>query len=405
MGFLDSNSIIIILCATVILSYFFSLISLKSRIPSVLLLLSTGIGIKYLVLNFGIEYSIPMSMIELFGTVGLIMIILEAGLDLKVGRKQIKLIRDSAFSAIISMLVSVLLVALIIKYWLNQPLINSMVYAIPMSIISGAIVIPSLQHLTKAKREFLVYEASFSDILGILFFNFIVTEHAMSFLNISKFFLSFLAAAVIALLTTLFLFFLLTRSQVNVKFFLAFSILILLYISGEVVHMPSLIIILVFGLIVSNWEKINNAKLIRIFPHSQIEGTRELLHSLTAESSFLIRTFFFILFGYSIDLSLLISKEVILVGSAIVFVMLLVRYFYLKLFVKSNIFPELFYMPRGLITILLFYKIPSAFQLTAFNEGILFFVVLSTGIIMMTGAVLYKVNNGQPASDEIFEQG
>lgn len=112
-----------------------------------------------------------------------------------------------------------------------------------------------------------------------------------------------------------------------------------------------------------------------------------------------------ILLGFSINLTLLGSKEVLLVGSAIVIVMLSVRYLYLKIFVKTNIFPELFFMPRGLITILLFYKIPSGLQLSTFNEGILFFVVLATSAIMMLGSVLYKTEKREDIPDEVLEQG
>jgi len=38
-------------------------------------------------------------------------------------------------------------------------------------------------------------------------------------------------------------------------------------------------------------------KLAHYFPADKVEPIRHLLHSITAESSFLIRTFFFILFG------------------------------------------------------------------------------------------------------------
>jgi len=52
--------------------------------------------------------------------------------------------------------------------------------------------------------------------------------------------------------------------------------------------------------------------------------------------------------------------------------------------------PELFYIPRGLITILLFYKIPDWLRIEAFDEGVLFFVILATGVILMLGALLYR---------------
>jgi NhaP-type Na+/H+ or K+/H+ antiporter len=349
MEYLNSTAIIFILCGIVILSYFFSLLSLKTRVPSVILLLATGIIIKEVLLQFGIQYELPKAIIELFGTIGLIMILLEAGLDLKINKERVSLIRNSLFAALFIMFLSVVPVALIIKYWLNEPLLNSFVYALPLSIISGAIVIPSVEHLTVQKRDFLVYEASFSDILGILFFNFIITEHALSFFNFSLFFINVIFAVIIALIVSFFLFYLITRSKVNARFFLVFSILILLYVSGKLINLPSLIIILIFGLMVSNWEEIKYKKLLNIFPHQQIENIKELLHSITAESSFLIRTFFFILFGYSININLFTNIEVISIGSAIVAVMMLVRYVYLKIFVKSNIFPELFYMPGGLL--------------------------------------------------------
>ncbi len=405
MDFLNSNLVIIILCGIIILSYFFSLLSLKTKIPSVLLLLMTGILFKQIVTNLGFEFELPKSVIELLGTVGLIMIILEAGLDLKYSKNSVSLIKNSFFSALFVLFLSTLSVALIIRFWLHQPMLNSIVYALPLSVISGAIVIPSISHLTTQKRDFLVYEASFSDIMGILIFNFIVAESALSFISVGFFAFNLVLAVIIALIVSFALLYLLTHTKVNVKYFLIFSILILLYTLGKYINLPSLIIILVFGLVITNWERIKNNKLTKLFPHDQIENTHKLLHSITAESSFLIRTFFFILFGFTINLALLGSKEVILVGSAIVIAMLSVRYLYLKIFVKTNIFPELFFMPRGLITILLFYKIPSSLQLSTFNEGILFFVVLTTSAIMMMGSVLYKTEEGKTIPDEVLEQG
>ena len=63
-------------------------------------------------------------------------------------------------------------------------------------------------------------------------------------------------------------------------------------------------------------------------------------------------------------------------------------------------FPETFFIPRGLITIVLFYKIPERFRLESFNEDILFFIILITGLIMTLGMILYK----KPSS-EILEEG
>ena len=49
-----------------------------------------------------------------------------------------------------------------------------MIYAIPLSIMSSAIIIPSVGGLMGQKKEFMVYESTFSDILGIMFFYFMI---------------------------------------------------------------------------------------------------------------------------------------------------------------------------------------------------------------------------------------
>jgi hypothetical protein len=58
-------------------------------------------------------------------------------------------------------------------------------------------------------------------------------------------------------------------------------------------------------------------------------------------------------------------------------------------------------MPRGLITVLLFYSIPEMYKLSKFNEGILFFVILTTSVIMMVGSIMYGRPKLQAINDEI----
>ena len=190
----------------------------------------------------------------------------------------------------------------------------------------------------------------------------------------------------------------------NIKFFLIFALLILIYSGGKLLHLPSLLIILVFGLLINNWEKISFKWLLEHFPHSQVDSLRTLMHSITAESSFLIRTFFFLLFGYSIDLRFLNDQTVIFIGSLIVLSLFLIRWLYLRFYFKTKVFPEVFFIPRGLITIVLFFKIPEHLKLANFNDGILFFIVLSTGIILSLGMIFYKKPNEQIVEDPQFSE-
>jgi hypothetical protein len=54
------------------------------------------------------------------------------------------------------------------------------------------------------------------------------------------------------------------------------------------------------------------------------------------------------------------------------------------------VIPELYVAPRGLITILLFYSIPPELSLGIISEGVLFFVIMISSIIMMFGLMGFK---------------
>lgn len=389
---MENNYIILFMCALIMLSYVFNLISKYSKIPSVILLLATGIGLKQLSLQYNFSLDGINNYVQILGTVGLIMIVLEAALDLHLTRDKVPLIRNSFLSSIAILALSVVGIALLLQQLLMQPFINSLVYAIPLSIMSSSIVIPSVTYLEEAKKEFLVYEASFSDIIGILIFNFFTAQHALNGMAVLSFAGSILLGIVISAVFSFLLIYLLSKIKINVKFFLIFSILIALYVSGKMLHLPSLIIIMMFGLLINNWHLLKNQKLLplAIFQNEEVGNINTQLNSITAESAFLIRTFFFVAFGFSINLRDMLQTDVVIAGSLIVGILLVSRLVLLGLFLKSSIFPEVLMVPRGLITILLFYLIPDNMKIGAFNEGILSFVVIVTSLLMMIGLLLYR---------------
>ena len=384
----------------VVVSYLFTIISRYIKIPSVLLLLAAGIVFRSVATNQGWQIAFPENLVEFLGVTGLVMIVLEAGLDLKLTKDKFKLIRNSFFAALFIFIFSLSAIAAGLYYWLHDGVIKCIVYAIPLSIMSSSIVIPSLFHLSEAKKEFLVYEASFSDIFGILAFNYFTANANFNVASVGFFGLNIIIAILLSLVFSILLFVLLTRSKMNIKFFLVFALLIMLYEGGRMLALPSLLIILVFGLLVNNWEIIKIPRLSRFFPAEKVQETVRLLHSITAETAFLIRTFFFILFGFTIKIDAINNEEVVIAGSIIVVILLLMRFLYLKFFLKENVYPETLFIPRGLITILLFYKIPAALRLQAFNDSILFFVILVTGFIMMLGVIFYRKQQAELPRDD-----
>jgi len=402
MGGINTENILILLCSLVVLSYLFLIVSRYIRVPSVLLLLFAGVGFRFLADTYNVNMVFPTSLVEGLGVVGLIMIVLEAGLDLKLTRDRVILVRNSFFSALFILAISIALVMGILYYWHDEPLEKCLVYAIPLSIMSSSIVLPSIHHLNKKTKEFLVYEASFSDILGILLFNYFTAENVLSWQSLGMFAGNIVISVLLSVLLSFVLFLILAKTKLDIKFFLIFALLILIYAGGKNLHLPSLIIILVFGLMINNWEMIKWPKLLQWFPQRQVEPLRHLLHSITAETSFLIRTFFFILFGYSITLNFITQREVWVVGGAIVVALFVVRLLYLRFFVRTNVFPESFFIPRGLITIVLFYKIPPEYQLSTFNNDILFFIILTTSVVMMLGMIFYKKRPDQLVEEATF---
>lgn len=390
MGSFSIEWMLILLSAVVIISYLFSIISRFIKIPSVLLLLVAGIALRAISDRYQIGIDIPSYIVEILGVTGLIMIVLEAGLDLKLDKSKLPLIRNSFLAALVIFAVTLAAITGVLMWILEEPFRKCIVYAIPLSIMSSSIIIPSIHGFSASKKEFLIYEASFSDIIGILVFNYFVDNEKLTGASVAFFSFNILISVLLSLGFSLLLFLFLTRSKMNVKFFMVLALLVFLYVGGKLLHFPSLIIILIFGLLVNNWNLVKLPALRRIFPKEKTDEATTLLHSITAEASFLIRTFFFLFFGFSINYTIIAEQDVIEVGSFIVLILIAVRYLYLRFFLRESIFPEVIMIPRGLITILLFYKIPEAYKLETFNEGILFFVILVTAFIMMVGMLFYK---------------
>jgi Kef-type K+ transport system membrane component KefB len=401
----DSNNILITLSVLVILSYLFNIIAKYVKIPSVILLLATGVGLKFLGGQFGIQLTGVPFFLNLFGDIGLIMIVLEGSLDLEVTRKKIPLVGKSVLSAILILAATCGLIYLVLHYYLGMPIRNAIIYSIPMGVISSAIAIPSVTDLASHKKEFIVYESTFSDIIGIMVFNFAILDNALSTDSFRDFFLNILYIIIISFVSSALLVFMLNRITTKTKSFLIFAILILIYSVGKMFHLPSLLLILVFGIMLNNNRYFIKGKLAQVLHLEKMSSVTAELKLLTAESAFLIRTFFFILFGYAMNINSLVTPEVIITGSAIIICILLARLIFLSFISKTHIIPELFIAPRGLVTVVLFYSIPAGFISQSFNNGILYYVIIVSSLIMMLGLMFTKTKFSEVQGLVIGETG
>ena len=401
----DGNNILITLSALVILSYLFNIIAKYVKIPSVILLLATGVGLKFLGDNFGIQLSGVSFFLNLFGDIGLIMIVLEGSLDLGITRKKLPLLTKSILSAILILSATCGLIYLVLYYYLGMPIHNAIVYSIPLGVISSSIAIPSVMDLSEMKKEFIIYESTFSDIIGIMVFNFAILDNALSSESFRDFFLNLLYIILISFVSSALLVFMLNRITAHIKSFLIFAILVLIYTVGKIFHLPSLLLILVFGVMLNNSKYFIKGKLAHVLHIEKMSSVTSELKLLTAESAFLIRTFFFILFGYAMDIHSLLNPEVIITGSAIIACILLARFVFLFFISRTHLMPELFIAPRGLVTVVLFYSIPTSFITSAFNVGILYYVIIVSSLIMMLGLMFTRTKFSEANGLVVGENG
>ena len=122
--------------------------------------------------------------------------------------------------------------------------------------------------------------------------------------------------------------------------------------------------------------------------------------SLPWETAFVVRTFFFVIFGITIVLASLLSLNVAMVSILIIASIYVIRFLMLRVFIGKDIMPQVFIAPRGLITILLFYAIPAEAEVPGFESGILLFVIIATSLIM-TGAMIRDKKKMGTLLDEI----
>lgn len=386
----DTYYILIAFSVLVILSYFFNIIADRLKVPSVILLIISGILFKIVADFIQFDFPVSRTVLEILGVMGLILIVLEGSLDLKITTDKRQIIKKSLLAATLMLFSTTVAIALILGYTLDMSFKQSLPYAVAMGVISSAIAIPSVNKLEPNKKDFIIYESSFSDIIGIMLFNYVISEELLSIMTVGTFFGNLLLISFISVVCTLLVLLLFKFLKGHIKVFLILSILILVYSLSKQLHLPSLFFILVFGLVLNNAEPYLQGGMKKyLHPEKLIEVNVEL-KTMTAELAFLIRTFFFLLFGFSIDISLIILEPVMLTGSLVILMILIIRYIFLRFISKTNIFPELFIAPRGLITIILFYSIPTHLTTDKFNEGVLSFVILGSGIIMMFGLIFSK---------------
>jgi len=387
---MTTYTILIILSGLVIFSYLFDLVASKTKIPSVLLLLLLGIGLRFLVDYLHIQTFNFLSILPTLGTVGLILIVFEGSLELRYESEKNRIIRSAFFSALTILLGTVTVITLIIYQISHASLYTCIANAIPFSVISSAIAIPSAAALSKKDKEFVIYESSFSDILGIIIFNFAISNQSITTLSFVGLGLSTFLIIFLSSIACIVLLYIMGKLMHHIKFFLIIAILILVYAIGQSYHLSSLVLILSTGLFLNNADAIQNVWFRTTFLYKNLSSDLSQLYQLSAESAFILRTFFFVIFGFTMNISELNDKPILANGFFILVTIYAVRFVCLKVFKKEAIAPIIYIAPRGLISILLYFNLPDTLKIHQVGTSFLFLVVLGSSIVMTIGLILSK---------------
>jgi hypothetical protein len=239
------------------------------------------------------------------------------------------------------------------------------------------------------QKEFVTYESSLSDIFGVILFNFVALNDEFTAASYGEFFLQLFLILIISLVSTLLLAYLLGNIKHHIKFVPIMLMVVLIYAISKTFHLPSLIFILLFGLFLGNVDELKHLKFIQKLKTENLQEEVNKFKELITEITFMIRSLFFLLFGFLIETTELLNLATISWAIGIVAAIFLIRWLCLKLF-GYRASPLLFLAPRGLITILLFLSIPTTQVTGIANKSLIIQVIILCALIMMGGLMLQK---------------
>lgn len=352
------------------------------RIPAVIVMIAAGFFSKPLLSSLGhsldgLEVAVPI-----VGTVGLVLIVLDGALDIRLHRGRLAATTGAIAMAVGGLVSCAALIATAAVLALPLNFFQATILAIPFAVISSAVAIPSSHFLPVHGREFVVYESSVSDILGVLVF-FALLNSDGSFGSVVR---SLLGGGVLSLLLAVVcsvgLVLVLMRFDGHVRFIPLLAALFGLYAAGKLLHLSPLILVLLFGLTLNNPKLITRLRPLRGWMDDSYEATLSDFKVLVLELTFAVRGFFFILLGYWTDISDLATPHAWIAAGLVLSAAYAGRYAMLKLGRHSLANSLTWIAPRGLITVLLFLSARDALPLPSYLSGTVVIVILISAALV-----------------------
>jgi hypothetical protein len=354
----------------------------RSGVPSVIVMIALGVLAEPLLRSMGVVAAELKAMVPAAGDIGLVLIVLEGALDIELRRERIRLAVTAFALAVTAFVLCTAAFAVIAVYALNMSYFHAAILATPFAVISSAVAIPGSHFLDSRAREFVVYESSVSDIVGVLVFFALVNSAGTVRGFLTELAGGGLLSLVLALACSVTLVFVTTRAHAHVRYIPLLAGLFALYAAGELLHLSPLIMVLLFGLMLNNKPVLDSVSVTRRVSAKISAATVGEFRVLVQELTFAVRVFFFFLLGYSTNLS-----DFAVARSWVAAAVILVVIYGLRRVLLRVVDPRLaatltWIAPRGLVTVLLYMGAAQRLHLPPYLDGTVRLVVVLSATVM-----------------------
>ena len=385
-------------------AHFFRALFEKTRVPDVLPLIFIGIlvGPLFSILapeDFG--YVGP-----LLSAVALTLMLFEGGSHLTFETLKESL-KDSVVMAIVTFILTALISTGVTYYLMGNDIIPALFMGTVLGSISPAVVVPIVRmlNLSDNTKSTLVVESAITDVLSIIFALGILKTFPSGHTTIMEFIGSNLIAT---MAMSLLLGFggAVTWSTILEKIrkfpntiFTSLAFLFLLYGLSENLGYSGPISVLIFGIVLANSKKIP-LDILKRFGADHLTEFTSIEKTLFSEVIFLVKTFFFIYLGISIQFG---NVKVLFIGIILTILiyfgrLILCRFITSKETPISEAAMISFIIPKGLAAAVLA-EVPMHMELTEevlaiFTEirAVIYMVILFS--IILTAVLIYTQENG-----------
>ncbi len=308
--------------AVLILGFITSQIFERTKFSDVILLMFVGMLLGPILKVVSVEGPISV-MAPYVGILALIVILFDGGLNLNIFRVLTVLEKAIGFT-FLAFTLTVAFLGISMKLIFGWTYLEGLLLGAVVGGTSSAIVIPIISKLSMSEdsKVILTLEAAMTDALCIIVAIALIEVISIGTVDIrdtaSSLASAFSIAIVVAAIFALFWVGVINKLYIKqVRYSLTLSVVFILYSVVELIKGNGAIAVLVFALLLSNFNEL--AKRLNVAGEFELDIT---LRAFQVEVSFFVRTFFFIFTGLIFDIDALKSNVLIMAGG--IFIILLI---------------------------------------------------------------------------------